>query len=176
MSRADPITLQVNPLEWFAREHAYHRQMCARMREVALSRTFDRSALVVLAKFVERDLAQHLTDEEEELFPLLARRSEPEDGAGDVLQRLCAEHRGEREQAQTVAVHLRRCLDERRAPGDDSLASSALMSFAARELDHLALENAVVLPLARLRLSAKDLSVLRRRLSDGRARAGFPGP
>lgn len=176
MSRADPITLEVNPLEWFAREHAHHRQMCALMREVALSRTFDRSALVALAEFVERDLVQHLIDEEQDLFPLLARRSQPEDGAAEVLQRLCAEHRGEGEHAKAVAVHLRRCLDERRAPGDDSLASSALASFAAHELDHLALENAVVLPLARLRLKTKDLSDLRRRLSDRRAQAGFAGP
>lgn len=176
MSRASMAATDANPLAWFAREHEHHRLMCAQMRALALSRGFDRAALVAMTEFVERDLAQHLVDEEHELFPLLSRRAEPDDGAGEVLARLCAEHRRDRAQAEAVAVHLRRCLDARRAPGDDPLASTALVSFATHELEHLALENAVVLPLARLRLSAKDLSGLRRRLSDRRAQAGFTGP
>jgi iron-sulfur cluster repair protein YtfE (RIC family) len=176
MSHADLIASDINPLDWFAREHEHHRQMCAEMRELALSKTFDRAAVVGMAEFVERELAQHLIDEERELFPLLTRRAAPDDGAEEVLQRLCAEHRHDRAQAQAVAVHLRRCLDERRAPGEDPLASVALASFASHELTHLALENAVVLPLARLRLSARDLSGLRRRLAQKRTRAGFAGP
>jgi hemerythrin-like domain-containing protein len=176
MSHADLIATDVNPLDWFSREHEHHRLMCAQMRELATSRTFDRAAIVAMAEFVERELAQHLQDEEQELFPLLARRAQPDDGADEVLQRLCAEHRHDREHAQAVAVHLRRCLDERRAPGEDPLAGVALAAFAAHELAHLALENAVVLPLARLRLSARDVSGLRRRLADKRSRAGFAGP
>jgi hemerythrin-like domain-containing protein len=175
MSHAD-LAADVNPLDWFAREHEHHRQMCAEMRDLALSQTFDRAALVAMAEFVERDLAQHLVDEEHELFPLLLRRADPDDGAEEILQRLRAEHRHDRVQADTVAVHLRRCLDGRCAPGDDALAGPALASFATHELGHLALENAVVLPLARLRLSAKDLSGLRKRLAQRRARAGFAGP
>jgi iron-sulfur cluster repair protein YtfE (RIC family) len=176
MSHADLVAVERNPLDWFAREHEHHREMCAEMRELASSQTFDRAALVAMAEFVERELAQHLMDEEQELFPLLTRRAEPDDGAEEVLQRLRGEHRHDRDQAQAVAVHLRRCLDERRAPGEDALASLALASFATHELTHLALENAVVLPLARLRLSARDLSGLRRRLAQKRARAGFNGP
>ena len=175
MSRAGLVT-DVNPLTWFACEHERHRQMCAQMRALALSKAFDRAALIAMTEFVERDLAQHLVDEEHELFPLLNRRAEPDDGAREVLQRLYAEHGRDRATAETVAVHLRRCLDARRAPGDDPMASVALASFATHELEHLALENAVVLPLARLRLSARDLSGLRRRLSDRRAQAGFAGP
>jgi iron-sulfur cluster repair protein YtfE (RIC family) len=176
MSAVDLADTAVNPLDWFAREHDHHREMCAQMRELARSRTFDRAALVAMAEFVERDLAQHLVDEEQELFPLLLRKAEPDDGAEEVLQRLRAEHRHDRAQSQAVAVHLRRCLDERCAPGEDNLASAALASFATHELTHLALENAVVLPLARLRLSARDLSGLRRRLAQKRGRAGFAGP
>lgn len=176
MSQADLVATDVNPLDWFAREHEHHRRMCAQMRDLAISRMFDRTALVAMAEFVERELAQHLRDEEQELFPLLTRRAQPDDGAAEVLQRLYTEHRHNREHAQAIAVHLRRCLDERRAPGDDPLAGPALASFATHELAHLALENAVVLPLARLRLTGRDLSGLRRRLSQKRARAGFAGP
>jgi hemerythrin-like domain-containing protein len=176
MSQAVLIAADLNPLDWFAREHEHHRQMCADMRELALSRTFDRAALVAMAEFVERDLAQHLIDEEHELFPLLTRRAEPDDGAEELLGRLCNEHRHDRAQAQAIAVHLRRCLDERCAPGEDALASAALASFATHELTHLALENAVVLPLARLRLSPRDLARLKRRLAQKRNRAGFAGP
>jgi hemerythrin-like domain-containing protein len=175
MSQAD-LAADVNPLDWFAREHEHHRQMCAQMRDLALSATFDRAALVAMAEFVERDLAQHLVDEEHELFPLLARRAEPDDGAQEILQRLCGEHRHDRAESEAVAVHLRRCLDGRIGPGEDALASVALAAFATHELGHLALENAVVLPLARLRLGAKDLAGLRKRLTQRRARAGFPGP
>lgn len=176
MSHADLIATEINPLDWFAREHEHHRQMCAQMRDLALSRTFDRAALVGMTEFVERELAQHLADEEQELFPLLIRRAEPDDGAAEVLQRLCAEHRHDRQHAEAVALHLRRCLDERRAPGEDALARDVLAAFAAHETAHLALENAVVLPLSRLRLTGRDLSTLRRKLAQTRARAGFAGP
>jgi iron-sulfur cluster repair protein YtfE (RIC family) len=176
MSQADLIAQTVNPLDWFAREHEHHRQMCAQLRELAVEKAFDRATLVAMTEFIERDLAQHLIDEEEELFPLLRRRSEPDDAADEVLQRLCAEHRHDRTHAKAVAIHLQRCLDARRAPGDDPLAGPALASFATHELGHLALENAVVLPLARLRLTSKDLATPRRRLAARRAKAGFPGP
>lgn len=176
MSQAEVVATEMNPLDWFAREHDRHREMCAQMREMARSKTFDRAAVVAMAEFIERDLAQHLIDEEQELFPLLLRRAKPDDGAEEVLQRLAAEHRHDRNHAQAIGVHLRRCLDERRAPGDDPLAGVALASFATHELTHLALENAVVVPLARLRLGARDLSGLRRRLAAKRSRAGFVGP
>ena len=47
-------------------------------------------------------------------------------------------------------------------------ARTSLQAFASQELRHLALENAVVLPLARLRLTPADLKRLSRRLAERR--------
>jgi hemerythrin-like domain-containing protein len=154
-----------NPLDWFAAEHQRHRELCALMHELASSKVFQPAPLAALADFIRNDLDRHLAEEEQELFPLLRKRARPDDDVDQILGRLCAEHRGEMAHGGGLEAHIERCLDTQQAPGADPIAAAALSGFAVHELRHLALENAVVLPLARLRLTARDLNGLSRRLA-----------
>lgn len=160
-----PRELIHEPLDWFFAEHYRHRQACRLMTEVAAAHVFDGERITALAEFVRNDLALHIIDEEEDLFPLLRRRALPEDEIEDALGRLSAEHKADSIQAQIVREHLEACLAKQTAPGMMPEARKALQDFAAQELRHLALENAVVLPIARLRLTSSDLKAMSRRLA-----------
>lgn len=160
-----PRELMTEPLDWFFAEHYRHRQFCRLMTEVAMAHVFDGERVTALVEFIRNDLALHIIDEEEDLFPLLRRRALPEDEIEDVLGRLSAEHKADSVRAQSVRDHLEACLARQAAPGLVPEARKALQDFASQELRHLALENAVVLPIARLRLSEADIRAMGRRLA-----------
>lgn len=160
-----PLELLREPLEWFFAEHYRHRQLCRMIEEVAASPVFNAAQVSQIIDFIRYDLVLHVIDEEEDLFPLLRRRALPEDDIENVLGRLSAEHRADVTQSQAVRDRLEASLASHRSPSLDPEAKSALLSFARHELRHLALENAVVLPIARLRLTAADLKALSRRLA-----------
>ena len=171
MAHARPLVAQTapfpdgNPLDWFAAEHERHREICSMMRDLAGARDVLPEPLAAVAQFLRQDMPRHLAEEEQELFPLLRKRAQPEDDVDQVLGRLCAEHGGDRARAADLERAVARCLAAREPPAQDPQFAAALASFATHELQHLALENAVVLPLARLRLTARDLANLRRRLA-----------
>lgn len=160
-----PPGLVRQPLEWFAAEHFRHRQFCALMHELAESHTFAARSLMAAVEFLRHELGRHLADEEQDLFPLLRKRARAEDHVEEVLARLEGEHRGDLAHGHALRAHLERCLQTHTAPGQDPAAKLALDAFASQELRHLALENAVVLPLARLRLTERDLKTLSRKLA-----------
>jgi hypothetical protein len=102
----------------------------------------------------------------------------PEDEVGPALERLADEHARDAETIGAALAGLEACQASRRAPSDDPALRSALESLASHELQHLALENAVVLPIARLRLTAGDLKTMTARLAArhrGPAASGEPG-
>lgn len=157
-------TLRADPLEWFAAEHARHRQVCRLITELAEDPGFHGETMSRLAAFIRTDLARHVAEEEEELFPLLRFRALPEDEFETALGQLTAEHRSEADLARRVQDILAERLAAGQSPAKDPEAQGVLRAFAAQELQHLALENAVVLPIARLRLTPDDLAALGRRL------------
>lgn len=160
-----PPALLRRPIEWFAAEHYRHRQFCGAMQELAASVAFDPGPLNAVIEFLQHELGRHLEDEEKDFFPILRRRALPTDQLDEVLDRLLAEHRGDVAHAHALRIHLEQCLATHTAPGLDPAAKLALSAFASQELRHLALENAVVLPLARLRLTARDQKSIGRRLA-----------
>lgn len=163
-----PSELMADPIAWFFLEHERHRQFCRLMEETASAHRFEADILTHLLDFLRNELARHIIDEEQDLFPLLARRAIPDDEIKELLVRLSAEHRADADHAHGVRDHLEACLKMRMAPRHVAGASEALQDFANQELRHLALENAVVLPIARLRLTPNDLKLLSRRLAQRR--------
>ncbi|MFN3582658.1 hemerythrin domain-containing protein [Phenylobacterium sp.] len=160
-----PRELMAAPLDWFFAEHGRHRHFCKLVNEAAVARRFDAAQIGRLLDFLANDLPLHVADEEECLFPLLRRRALPEDNIEEALSLLCADHKGDVDIAALVRGRLETCLDLGRAPGADHGTRLALLDFASHELHHLALENAVVLPIARLRLTPADLRTISRRLA-----------
>lgn len=160
-----PTDLLTQPLDWFYAEHYRHRQFCALVTALAAEPRFDGQALTLVVEFIRNDLALHIIDEEEDLFPLLRRRALPEDEIEPALGRLSTEHRADIAHAHSMRAHLEACLEAQRAPSADPAVCKVMRDFAAQEMRHLTLENAVVLPIARLRLSETDLKGLGRRLA-----------
>jgi hypothetical protein len=160
-----PVDLLRSPLEWFFAEHFRQRQLCLMIDDVARRAVFDAEPINQVCAFLRRDLLLHVIDEEEDFFPLLRRRCLPEDDVEQVLGILSADHKADAVKAAKVLALLDASVAARTAPGSRPEGRATLNEFASQERQHLALENAVVLPIARLRLSEADLRALSGRLA-----------
>lgn len=153
-----------DPIEFILAEHLNHRRMCRALEALADADEFDGATITALIDFIRFDLTLHVIDEEEDFFPLLRRKCSAEDQIHEVLDRLSSEHDEDRALSARVRDVLNACLILRKPPHAIEGGAEALRAFASHELRHLALENAVVVPLARRRLDASDLRELSARL------------
>lgn len=165
-----PADLWDDPLSFFFAEHYRHRQLCLELDRLAGQTFFDPDPISKVVDFLRYEAPLHIIDEEEDLFPLLRRRCLPEDDLEGVLGVLSAEHKADRLLGGRVRDYLETCLERRQGAGADPVRRGDLTAFAAQERRHLALENAIVLPIARLRLGPPDLAALGRRLAARRGR------
>ena len=124
-------------------------------------------------RFLKTEFAPHIRDEEEDLFPLLRRRAEPEDRLEPLLEQLSQEHAADRIDAQEIIEGLGSLMQRtRKVP---AALARLLQRFAANERHHLTVENAIILPLARLRLTQEDLVSLGHRMAERRGQT-YPEP
>jgi hemerythrin-like domain-containing protein len=105
-----------------------------------------------------------MIDEEEDLFPLIRRRARPEDHVERVLGLLSREHAEDDRLADIIVEGLRRSCAACDPALPDGLRT-AMRTFAQRQRRHLAVENAVVMPLAEARLTTGDREGLSRRMA-----------
>jgi len=159
-----------DPIEFLLAEHLNHRRMCSALERLAVASAFDAARITGLLDFIRFDLTLHVIDEEEDVFPLLRERCLPEDQIDMVLDRLTGEHAEDKALSQRARDVLNACLIERKPPGGIEGGAEALITFARHERGHLALENAVIIPLARRRFSEDDLTSLARRFVARRRR------
>jgi hemerythrin-like domain-containing protein len=159
-----PMALLSDPLGFFFAEHFRHRKLCNLMEQMAVATSLDPDLAIGVITFLRHDMVLHVEDEEEDLFPLMRQRCSPEDEIEKVLSSLSAEHVGDRHLAQLVVEGLQAALADGRAPCEHAGLREAMLDFARNERGHLALENSVVLPLARLRLAADDIADLSARM------------
>jgi hemerythrin-like domain-containing protein len=164
--RATPHDL----IDFILAEHLNHRRMCRALEALAQATDFDAARITALLDFIRFDLTLHVIDEEEDIFPLLRKRCQPEDQVDDVLDRLTFEHAEDKALSAKVRDVLNACLILRKPPHAIEGGAEALTAFARHELRHLTLENAVVVPLARRRFDAADLRNLAERLIARRRR------
>lgn len=112
-------------------------------------------------------------DEEEDLFPLLRRRAEPDDEVNAIIGQLSQEHATDDLDARLLVDGLVPFKTRQMSAAQRSSFRDLLRRFAANERRHLIVENAIVLPLAHARLTQADLNTLGRRMA---ARRGLPYP
>jgi hemerythrin-like domain-containing protein len=155
-----PPALLSDPLGFFFAEHFRQRRLCNLMEQLANAAALDRDLTSGILAFLQDDMVLHVQDEEEDLFPLMRRRCPPEDEIERVLSALTAEHAGDRHLSGLVVEGLQTALADGRPPSAYAGLREAMVDFARNERRHLALENSVVLPLARLRLTEDDLATL----------------
>jgi len=147
-----------SPIDFIAEDHLRLRTMCAQMDCLAAEARPGARDVVELCDYMRHELPLLLADEDEDLIPRVLDRAEPDDDLPKLARRLDDEH-GEIER---LAATLRGALC--RSSGGVALSGAlrkSLCDLAAAVRRHLILENAVLLPLARARLTYRDLCELR---------------
>lgn len=165
-----PPELMREPLEFLFAEHYRHRQMCRALDQVAAAPGFVGEAAAALEAFIAHDLANHVLDEEQDLFPVLRRRSEPEDEIEKLIAVLSQEHALDQQLASVTRGVLAQSIAHLRPVRSFEGGPAALRRLAQQERRHLALENAVIMPIARLRLTVDDKRLLAQAMA---ARRGY---
>ncbi len=157
------------PLDFISEDHLRERQICGLIEELASVTSFDRQAGLTILRFVNEELTVHLRDEAEDLFPLLARRCTAEDCIESTINRIRLDQDEAKRLLPRVREILSRCLDT----GCDLFAEDreTLIQFAGHLRRHLVAENAILLPIARARLTRADLRTLSEHM---RSRRGLP--
>lgn len=150
---APPASLIDDPLEFFLAEHYQQRQL-AKFLESISDGVINLATIERIGEFLRRDLRAHILDEEGCFFPALIATCKAEDEIGKLLGLLTAEHK-EDEILATRADTVLRSLQEGKPQPRKRL--EILRAFAEHLRGHIALENGVLLPIARIRLDAQRL-------------------
>ena len=146
-----------NPLDFLAEDHLAEREICALMDGVAASAAPDGDICERITVFLKYQLPAHLEDEEQDLFPMLRRRCDPEDEIDKALNKVQNDHLHADDDTPVVIALLAE-------PGIDTAGRAVLADYARNARRHLIFENAIILPLARLRLRTSDLNRMRRNM------------
>jgi hemerythrin-like domain-containing protein len=152
-----------NPLDFIAVDHMREREACTLIdRLVALVpiSAADRDRVLV---FLREQLPHHLEDEEIDLFPMMLERCEPDEEIDKVIERLTSDHQHAHVDAPAIIA-----LIQTKAAELTSDDCARLADFARHSRRHLVLENAIILPIARARLTEDDLRIMKRHMLERR--------
>ena len=162
-------SLLANPLDFISEDHLRERQICAVIDGLATADALDRRLATAVLRFLNEELNVHLRDEAEDLFPLLARRCTEEDAIEGAIDRIRADQDEAMRLLPQVRAMLAGCLDSGVSLTAEERA--VLSRFAGHVRRHLVAENAILLPIARARLTRADLRALSKHM---RSRRGLP--
>lgn len=155
-----PAALLDEPLDYLFAEHWRHRQLCRALADLASAKAARPEELRAFADFLTRELTLHAEDEECDLFELLRARAGAEDDLERIFGILTADHAGDRAMAAALCEGLEAAAAASIAPARQPGLADLIGRFVTHKMRHIALENAIVLPIARLRLTAADLQAL----------------
>lgn len=165
---AMPPSLLDEPLAYIFADHFRQRTICSSLRRFALAGKVDRDDAEAVAAFLAYDVRLDHEDEEMDLYPAVRRRELEGDNLGDIVARLLEDHRLARPVADRIVAELSCRTAEVVEIG--SAARVLMETYASTESGHLALENGIVLAIARVRLTQADLEVMTRSM---KARRGI---
>jgi hemerythrin-like domain-containing protein len=150
-----------SPLDLFYQEHEQQELVFAKLEQIAddLPDEVDGYMFAKVSVYLKQDLAIHIRDEEDGLFLLLSKRALPEDNVGEILAQLQREHMTDEGYANELSESLEEIACGGR-PKDPNALGHMLRACFESHRRHLAWENAVVLPLAKKRLTSDDLEEL----------------
>lgn len=154
------------PLEFIHENHLREREICASIDQIAQGDVVSVRVVKDVLSFLTKELPLHLMDEEEDLFPLLKRRCAPEDDIGKIIARLHRDHAHADEDTPEIVALLESLVEKPRLL--EGTETGALAAYASHARRHLILENAIILPFARLRLTERDLETLTIRMCQRR--------
>jgi hemerythrin-like domain-containing protein len=157
-------------VEMIAAAHLDHRQLLLDLDALLAQPCPDAGAVARLARALPEAVTLHRVDEEEDLLPLLRRRAGRDDDLPATLARLSREHAA----LGATAEVARAALDRLGAGHAAAVDRAALSVFATVTRRHVLFENAVVLPLARVRLKPADRRALAERMAARRGLCLLP--
>jgi hypothetical protein len=162
-----------SPLDFISEDHLRERQICAVIDRLAFAGPLDRQAALTVLRFLNEELNVHLRDEAEDLFPLLAKRCTVEDSIDGAIARIRIDQGEALRLLPDVRATLAGCLD---AGADLSVEGRAMLTrFAGHVRCRLVAENAILLPIARARLTRSDLAAMSARMWARRGLIQNPG-
>ena len=167
-----PVFMLNEPIDYMFADHFRQRTLCTILDQIADAVELDQEAISATVEFLKSEFGPHVQDEEQDLFPVLQQRATEEDEIEPILDQLSEEHAADKVDAASIIEQLTRLKSGKAAKIDPTLAQ-LLKRFAANERQHLIVENAIVLPLARARLTAEDCKLLGERMA---ARRGVKVP
>lgn len=147
-----------NPLDFIAEDHMREREVCALIDKLVAAFSIKSAERQMILTFLTEQLPQHLADEEIDLFPLMLERCDPEEEIKELIEKLESDHGHALADAPAIAA-----LIEAKKLGDAAFSETAcaqMTDFASQARRHLILENAIILPIARARLTKGDLETI----------------
>ena len=163
----DPIpdNLFREPVDYLFADHVRQRALCRLLTAVSARDAVGADTpLEATLAFLETDHPDHMADEDEELFPRLREQCAGNKELLRLLDDLEVEHRREIALGQHIVDALRRMTADAGKPVTEDLRTS-IDTFVADVMNHLAVEDARVLPLARTSLSDADLEEMGRAMA-----------
>jgi len=155
-----------NPLDFIAEDHMREREVCALIDRLVAALPVERAERQMMLVFLKKQLPQHLDDEEIDLFPLMLERCEPEEEINNVIDKLQSDHGHALSDASDIAALIEANLTDSKVFSDSACVQ--LTKFANHARRHLILENAIILPIARTRLTKHDLEIMRSHMLERR--------
>lgn len=152
-----------HPLDFIAEDHMREREVCALIDRLVAPGPIDPADRQRIIVFLRDQLPNHLADEEIDLFPMMLKRCEPEDEIGKVIDRLTSDHAHAHVDAPAIIA-----LIQSETGALNTAACDKMAAFARQSRRHLVLENAIILPIARARLTQADLGVMQRHMMERR--------
>lgn len=170
------LWLRGSPLDLIERQHFVQAQLCDSLERIAgdLPDNVDRRLCKNVIASLQFEMPLHHRDEELGLFPLIEKRALPVDNIHDILAQLALEHATDESFSAELSESFG-MLSEGRKLTNPATVAHMLRSFFECYRRHIAWENAIVIPLARKRLTTSDLIELAKvmaghRLSQGDSR------
>ena len=168
LNDAPPVHLLRHPLEYIFADHFRQRVLCTSLDQVFDASVVDPTLTRAVYRFLKDDLKYHIADEEENLFPLLRKRAEPDDQIDDILDQLSEEHKSDHIDAKQILSELEQMLDGSNEYPILNATSKMAHRFTTNERHHLILENAIVMPLAKARFTPEDLNKMGQEMAQRR--------
>lgn len=162
----DPALLR-DPIEYLVADHYRQRAVLNLVDTLARGRTtpaIRRRIAIEVTTFMRVDLARHVADEEQDVFPLLRRRVAEGDDAIGILEQLRLEHEADERAGRGLVEGLALAVERPNAELPVGLKVVA-HGFVEGQRRHLAWENAIIIPILRRCLTAADVVELARRMA-----------
>lgn len=156
-----PFSLLDDPLAYIVAANLRHRAICVLLRRIAMERSASRLEADRITAWLTVELPLHREDERVDLYAALRRRALPADELGVTLACLEAEYREGAAMADAIVEALSSLSANAVVPITVPTAE-VMQAYAAKALRHIALDNGVVLALARIRLTRPDQRAISR--------------